>query len=502
MLPKIRNEPRRLAQANPHGPRDGWRSVQPSRPSGPHTNPETVSGAEMLAPESCATASVAQHLSHAGVDDDRAAAAVGSESSNSGAPTVSIAMRSSSRVAEGRARDGTESTNPAASSLPPSASAAADASAGHAVPAAAPPNLPAPVTRGELEERASLMFIVGNTSPVASGRPVLLQEATKELVQLAWEVVHTLIQHEGAELSSSFGNFDKLVGLGWLLGDVVQGRLVPGPDALAIGRKAGKLAPGLKADFAAPSRRAGKRKYRPGSDGDEQRARDLADAAEQERATRRSPVALPFPAAPPPPPVASKRKRVTAEPSPAPESMPADPNPPPRPDGLRAAAAQAERTLALAEGALSRAKRTAAQERAHYEASLTTAKRIGKRVSKRETTTDELWAQLMGEMAAAAARWAEADRAIGPAEAAFRTAALEAKEARIDAEEAEAARTRERRRCQEEAAAREMDGERGGTAAARRSAVRIHHPWRRVRAREGGGPASHTDTVWHHPSPV
>ena len=67
----------------------------------------------------------------------------------------------------------------------------------------------------------------------------------------------------GQALTEAYGNFDRLVACGWLLGDVKLGRFIEKADALRIGRKAGKLAPGLKAEFDAPSRRLGKRRQAP-----------------------------------------------------------------------------------------------------------------------------------------------------------------------------------------------------------------------------------------------
>ena len=173
------------------------------------------------------------------------------------------------------------------------------------------------------------MFVVGARAPVASGMPAAAQEATKELVLRAWSVISALCKANGKELSSSFGNFDKLVGLGWLLGDVVIGYLIAHEDALVVGRKAGKLAPGLKEEFAAPQRRARKQKFVSA----EARARAIAEAAVAEAALRRETVLLPFPsrqraaqAA------ASMRRRVAAAPPvPGPEPTP---EPTPEPDCL------------------------------------------------------------------------------------------------------------------------------------------------------------------------
>ena len=120
----------------------------------------------------------------------------------------------------------------------------------------------------ELEERAGLMFVVGDPEPVASGRPAALRKATKHAVLCGAEIIRSLCKKHGPQLSASFGNFDQLVGLGWLLADVVLGCLISRADALAIGRKASKMAPDFKKEFAAPATRAGKKRF----SSDEERA--------------------------------------------------------------------------------------------------------------------------------------------------------------------------------------------------------------------------------------
>ena len=136
----------------------------------------------------------------------------------------------------------------------------------------------------------------------------------------------TLCKKAGKELSQSFGNFDKVMGLGWLLGDVVLGYLICGDDAFNVGRKAGKLAAGLKEEFAAPLRRAGKQKFVNAA----ARARAFDDARARVAAVRLEQVLLPLPtrlraarAA------SSKRRRVAAEDEDEDEDEPPEPEPEP-----------------------------------------------------------------------------------------------------------------------------------------------------------------------------
>ena len=140
----------------------------------------------------------------------------------------------SSHTIEGRARDYQALGEAAASSNGQSGHAATDAGPGAETPAEQVEQPAAPPSEQQLAERAAMMFVVGARAPVASGMPAAAQEATKELVLRAWSVISALCKANGKELSSSFGNFDKLVGLGWLLGDVVIGYLIAGEDALAV----------------------------------------------------------------------------------------------------------------------------------------------------------------------------------------------------------------------------------------------------------------------------
>ena len=161
----------------------------------------------------------------------------------------------------------------------------------------------------ELTERAALMFKVERSGPVASGRLPCAQIVTKEQLYLAWKAIEDVAKDRGRGLTQAYGNFDKLCGLGWLLGDVMCGRLIDGTDAYGIGRRLGKSASKLMAEFDAPLRRVGKRKYA----SDEERERDRAAAAEEEAAIRRESVvigleeeaaapAAPTSETPPPPP--------------------------------------------------------------------------------------------------------------------------------------------------------------------------------------------------------
>ena len=104
------------------------------------------------------------------------------------------------------------------------------------------------------------MFKLDAAGPTASGRPAITRTVTKEDVQSAWWAANNLCDDYGKALSDAYGNFDRIVALGWLLADVALGCLIEKADAFKVGGKADKLARGLQSEFDAPARRLGKRK--------------------------------------------------------------------------------------------------------------------------------------------------------------------------------------------------------------------------------------------------
>ena len=73
---------------------------------------------------------------------------------------------------------------------------------------------------------------------------------TKELVQLAFVAANELCDAHGKALSKSFGNFDRVVALGWLIGDAVGKPLLSRVQAHAVGLKARRIAGAVKANIA------------------------------------------------------------------------------------------------------------------------------------------------------------------------------------------------------------------------------------------------------------
>ena len=240
---------------------------------------KTTSGEVIEAPEAevIAVQTAAQQLPSSEVDDELPSTTEELELSTTAVRSAGAGGPSSSSARDTRAPALTASFSGIASSTR-RAAAAADGQTGIHCDAEHTPEAPAaPVTKAELMERSAIMFVVGSPAPVASGRKSAIKKATKELVTVASDVVFKLPIEA---LSTSFGNFDKLVALGWLLGDVVCGKLIEHTDAHRIGRAMSKKVAEFKADFTAPHRRVGKRKYPDGAE--EKRQRDLEAAAEEE----------------------------------------------------------------------------------------------------------------------------------------------------------------------------------------------------------------------------
>ena len=116
-----------------------------------------------------------------------------------------------------------------------------------------PPPVVAPVTvtAEMMAARYSAMFVIGAAEVQVSGQPPVGRKATKSLVKLATDHMNKVSDADIKALSSSFGNFDRRVGLGWLLGDAVRpvgSPLMERAVACAVGVKAQRVAAKIKTD--------------------------------------------------------------------------------------------------------------------------------------------------------------------------------------------------------------------------------------------------------------
>ena len=122
----------------------------------------------------------------------------------------------------GRVRQEASNSNGAAGSTDPSETAPGLRSHEPADDVSGPETC---LTAAAVHERAATMFVVGAAAPQASGMPSAAKRATMELVMLAYNAVNELCDAKGEALSKSFANFDRVVALGWLLGDAMGARL-------------------------------------------------------------------------------------------------------------------------------------------------------------------------------------------------------------------------------------------------------------------------------------
>jgi len=193
-----------------------------------------------------------------------------------------------------------------------------------------------------MAERASAMFSLDATCPVASGMPKVAEKATMELVSLAFGAVGKLCDQHGKALSQAFGNFDRVVGLGWLVADALGCPLVPRDTAYAVGLKLRKLPGELKADQLAARKAASRAISKLTADNPKRQELKQAAADEQARLLRVE-VDLELPSAQPAARASSTGKRKSAAPMP--------------PDSLAARQAAAADTNLAAQKAVSRAER-------------------------------------------------------------------------------------------------------------------------------------------------
>ena len=138
----------------------------------------------------------------------------------------------------------------AAEESPPSdadpSSAPASNLAVHEQPAEDAPPAATPISEAEFTLRASKMFVVGAAGPTDS---MIVPRATiiqKEDVGVAMKIVRSYIKQHGIKaLSQSYGNFDQVVGQGWLLGDAAGIPLMDRADAHKVGLRARDVAVAL-----------------------------------------------------------------------------------------------------------------------------------------------------------------------------------------------------------------------------------------------------------------
>ena len=103
------------------------------------------------------------------------------------------------------------------------------------------------MSEASMAERASAVLVIGQSEPVLSGLAPVARKATKELAQVAYTAANDHCDAHGEALKASFGNFDRVVALGWLLADALGAAPVTRAVAHAVGLKARRAALALLA---------------------------------------------------------------------------------------------------------------------------------------------------------------------------------------------------------------------------------------------------------------
>jgi len=212
--------------------------------------------------------------------------------SDSSAQSDGESDKSSSQFGEGREHAGQQESAGSCSSDAPPAAVLDDPAPEHD---GAPDEPVSIISPDAMAVRASKMFVVGSAGHVASGHPPLASEATKGIVELAAAHMDDLKKAHVAALSASFGNFDRTVGLGWLIGDAVDVPLMSRKEAHAVGLKAVRAATRIKAELRS-AKLAAQRAASKLMPDDPQRDELLKEAEEAQETIRRAPVDVSLPA--------------------------------------------------------------------------------------------------------------------------------------------------------------------------------------------------------------
>lgn len=120
----------------------------------------------------------------------------------------------------------------------------------HTEPSKAPEAADLSILRSALTARRAAMFDASRSGPEASGLDPVATGVTRGLVKVASEVLEKLLPADVKVLSKAFGNFDKVVALGRLLADAMDGRvLLEHKRAHAVGLKAKREVGRIKSDI-------------------------------------------------------------------------------------------------------------------------------------------------------------------------------------------------------------------------------------------------------------
>ena len=176
-----------------------------------------------------------------------------------------------------------------------------------AATAKAAPALEAALTADLLAERAAKLFVLDATGPAATGMVPVIGGASNLLIRLACKVSDDLCKERRPALSRAYGNFDKVVALGWLLGDALGLPLMERDNAFEIGSAARKRLLKFESEITS-AKKAASRATAKAPDEDARRAIGEAAAETQAEVLRRA-VDPPLPLPNALPSGGAKRKR-------------------------------------------------------------------------------------------------------------------------------------------------------------------------------------------------
>jgi hypothetical protein len=158
-----------------------------------------------------------------------------------------------------------------------------------AVPAVQPSQLEMELTPHMFAERAAAMFAADASWPVSSGMEPIATQITKRLVLFANSITAAWSRQYVNDRSRAYGNFDRAVGLGWLIGDALGHPLLGHAEAFTIGPEARRKAAVIKQEVADARRAVQRDKAKFESDDAREAAKDAA-----ERAKLAEPLELPL----------------------------------------------------------------------------------------------------------------------------------------------------------------------------------------------------------------
>ena len=145
------------------------------------------------------------------------------------------------------------------------------------------------LTQHELAARAAAMFATDTSWPVASRMTPVASKVTKSLVCRAHSITASWSREYVDERSRAYGNFDRAVALGWLIGDALGHPLLDKQEAFTIGPEARRKAAIIKAEVANARRAVQRERAMFANDAAREAAKDAA-----ERAKLAEPIDLPL----------------------------------------------------------------------------------------------------------------------------------------------------------------------------------------------------------------